>query len=136
MLNRFHSFSPRPALFFLCALLAFCGGCNRGISEPSAPNPATARRYALKGKVISIDKQAATANIDNEPIAGLMGSMVMSYAFKPPAALTPLRPGDSITADVVVQPDNTYWLENVKVTGHSQAPGDKPAAAEKDRRRK
>jgi protein SCO1/2 len=111
----------------LCALLVF-SACNRGTSEPGAASSPSVKRYSLKGKVISIDKNAGTANIDNEPIAGFMDPMVMSYTIKPSAALAQLQPGDSISADVVVQPDNTYWLENVKVTGHSQ-PTDKPTAA-------
>ena len=74
-----------------------------------------------KDKVISIDKNAGTANIDNEPIAGFMDAMIMPYTIKPACLLDQLQPGDSITADVVVEPDK-YWLENVKVTGHSPAP--------------
>jgi hypothetical protein len=35
--------------------------------------------------------------------------------------LDKLAPGDAITADVVVQDDNS-WLENVAVTSHSAAP--------------
>jgi Cu/Ag efflux protein CusF len=90
--------------------------CNRTPSQPLTGNAqSAAKRYSLKGKVISIDKQTGTASISNEPIAGFMDSMVMSYPIKPPAALDQLQPGDSITADVVVQADNTYWLENVKV---------------------
>ncbi len=77
---------------------------------------------------MSIDKQTGMANIDNEPIAGFMDSMVMPYAFKPAAAIDQLQPGDSITADVVVDADK-YWLENVKVTGHSQLPPEKPASS-------
>jgi Cu/Ag efflux protein CusF len=114
----------RPAFLCLFALLAFSAACNRGISQPGTLNPqSAAKHYPLKGKVISIDKQAGTANIDNEPIPGFMDPMVMPYTIKPPAALGQLQPGDSITADVVVEPGK-YWLENVKVTGHS-----KPAAA-------
>jgi protein SCO1/2 len=129
MPNHFKSLESRPALFFLCALLAFSAACTRGPSQPGATTASTAaKRYPLKGKVISIDQQAATANINNEPIPGFMDPMVMPYTIKPPAMLTQLQPGDSITADVVVQPDNTYWLENVKVTGHSKAPADKPTA--------
>jgi protein SCO1 len=128
MPHNLNSFSLRLALFCLCALLACSAACNRGASVPGAPNSPTARRYAFKGKVISIDKQAATANIDNEPITGFMDSMVMPYAIKPATALDQLQPGDSITADVVTQPDGTYWLENVKVTGHSKTPADKPTA--------
>ena len=127
-----NNFKSSSLLFFLCAVLAFSAACNRG---PSSPNSSTAtKRYSLKGKVVSIDKLARAANVDNEPIAGLMDQMTMAYPVKPPDMFDQLQPGDSITADVVVQPDNTYWLENVKVIGHSKAPTGKPAAAgEKDK---
>ncbi|HVI07168.1 MAG TPA: SCO family protein [Candidatus Binatia bacterium] len=106
---------------FVGALLAFGAACNR--SSQSSAN----KRYSLKGKVVSIDKNAGTANIDNEPISGFMDAMVMPYAIQPPAMLAQLQPGDSITADVVVSPDK-YWLENVQITGHSQ-PAAKPASS-------
>ena len=83
----------------------------------AASTQSGAKRYPFKGKVISIDKQAGTANIDNEPIPGFMDSMVMGYAIKPAAVLNQLQPGDTITAEVVVQGDN-YWLENVTVIQH------------------
>ena len=128
MPNKLNSFSSRLALFCLCALLAFSVACNRGPSQPGAANaPTAAKRYPLKGKVISVDRQAGTVNIDNEPIAGFMDPMVMPYTIKPPAALDQLQPGDSITADVVVEPGK-YWLENVQVTGHSKTPAGKPTA--------
>jgi protein SCO1/2 len=102
----------------LCALLAFSSACNRSASPPPVTkDPGGSKRYVLKGKVVSVDKQAGKANINNEPIAGFMDPMVMPYPIKPPATLDQLHPGDSITADVVVDPDK-YWLENVKVTGH------------------
>jgi protein SCO1 len=130
MPNQRKSFVPRLAIFFLCTLLAFSAACNRGPSQPGSTNSSTsAKRYAFKGKVISVDKQAATADIDNEPIAGFMDAMVMPYTIKPPAVLDQLQPGDSITAQVVVAEPGKYWLENVKVTGHSTAPAAKPAAA-------
>ena len=117
MLNKSNSPALRLAALFLSALLAFSAACNR---SPSA------KRYSLKGKVISVDKNAGTANIDSEPIAGFMEAMIMAYSFNPPAAINQVQPGDSITAEVVVDSDK-YWLENVKITGHSQ-PADKPAA--------
>lgn len=129
MPNRFKSFSSRLALFSLCALVAFSAACNRGTAQPGATaSPSTAKRYALKGKVISVDKNAGTADVDNEPISGFMDTMVMPYDVKPPAILGQLQPGDSITADVVVD-SGKYWLEKVKVTGHSTAPAGKPTAA-------
>jgi Cu/Ag efflux protein CusF len=130
MTNKFKSSSPRRALFSLCALLLFSAACNRGPSQPAAANPEpAAKRYAFKGKVVSADKQAGTADIANEPIPDFMDPMVMPYTTKPPAALDQLQPGDSIAADVVVEPGK-YWLENVKVTGHSKPPADKPPAVE------
>jgi protein SCO1/2 len=119
---------PRHALFCLCILLTFTCACNRGKSQPGSANlQSGAKRYALKGKVITVDKNAGTANIDNEPIAGFMDAMIMPYTFKPPTQINQLQPGDSITADVVVDNDK-YWLENVKVTGHSETPASKPTA--------
>jgi protein SCO1/2 len=120
------SCSSRLALLCLCAL-TFCGGCKRS-QTGGAGSQSSLKRYAFKGKVISVDKNAGTANIDNEPISGFMDAMIMPYTIKPSAMLDQLQPGDTITADVVVQADNKYWLENVKVTGHSQAPAGAPTA--------
>src|ERR1039457_1069909 len=119
--------SRRFLLFALCALLTFSVACSRGKSPENATTQSPAKRYALKGKIISVDKNAGTANIDNEPIAGFMDAMIMPYTIKPPSTLDQLQPGDSITADVVVEPDR-YWLENVKVTGHSKALAGTPTA--------
>lgn len=121
-------------LSFIClsALVTFSPGCNRGPAQSGSTSQSAGKRYALKGKVISVDKSAGTANIDNEPVAGFMDQMIMAYPFKPAAALDQLQPGDSITADVVVEEPGKYWLENVKVIGHSTPaqtlPG-KPAAS-------
>jgi len=115
-------------LFALCALLTLAGACNRAKSQPeAATSQSGGKRYPFRGKVVSIDKNANTANIDNEPIAGFMDEMVMSYTFKPPTQIDQLQPGDSITADVVVDSDK-YWLENVKITGHTKPEGAKPTA--------
>lgn len=56
-----------------------------------------------------------------------MDAMIMPYTIKPPSTLDQLHAGDTITADVVVEPDK-YWLENVKVTGHSPLPTGQPTA--------
>jgi Cu/Ag efflux protein CusF len=122
------SVSPGVALLFLCSLLIFPAGCNRGSSHSSAPNSSSGdKHYSFKGKVVSLDKLAGAANIDNEPISGYMDQMTMAYPVKPPAMFDQLQPGDSIAADLIIQPDNKYWLENVKVIGHSQTPAGRPA---------
>ena len=133
MSKRFNSISVHSALCWLCASLVFTVACTSKASQPAASGSSSAaKRYALKGKVISVDKSAGTANIDNEPIAGFMDAMIMSYPFRPATALDQLQPGDSITADVVLEEPGKYWLENVKVVGHStpvEPAGGKPTSS-------
>lgn len=96
------------AVTFICLAIALSTSCNK--------SPATAaKRYHLKGKVVSIDKQGKMANIDSEAIPDFMAAMTMPYTVKPEGELDQLKPGDAITADVVVQ-DEGAWLENIVVT--------------------
>jgi Cu/Ag efflux protein CusF len=130
MPHKLNSSTQRLALLCLFALLAFSAACNRKTTPPGAPNPESpTKRYPLRGKVVSVDKQAGTANINNEPITGFMDPMVMPYPIKPLTALDQLQSGDSIAADVVVVEPGKYWLENVKVIGHEKAPAAKPSAS-------
>ena len=98
-------------LTFICLAVALSTSCNK------TPTMA-AKRYHLKGKVVSIDKQGKMANIDSEAIPDFMGAMTRPYNVKPESQLDQLKPGDAITADVVVQ-DEKAWLENIIVTGHT-----------------
>jgi protein SCO1 len=118
------SISPRLTWICLWLCLFLAVACNRGQSG-GGRHP---KRYSLKGTVISVDKNAGTANVSNQPIPGFMDAMVMPYTIKPASTLDQLQPGDSIIADVVVGPDQ-YWLENVKVTGHAQLPASKKPTA-------
>jgi len=103
------------AVTFICLAIALSTSCNK------TPTMA-AKRYHLKGKVVSIDKQGKMANIDSEAIPDFMSAMTMPYNVKPESQLSQLKPGDAITADVVVQ-DEKAWLENVAVI--SEAPASK-----------
>jgi Cu/Ag efflux protein CusF len=103
--------------FILLAFLAvgisvfvWLAGCN-------SPKPAAqqgARRYALQGRVVSIDKASQQVVVDHETIPGFMMAMTMGYAVKDSLLLDSLSPKDQITADVVVN-GNDYWLENIVV---------------------
>jgi Cu/Ag efflux protein CusF len=102
--------------------------CNKDSAQPTVtiPRPVSpvAKRYHLKGKVVSVDRQAKMVNVDAEAIPDFMGAMTMPYTVKPETELDKLSPGDAITADVVAQ-DDKYWLENITVTGHSAPPASK-----------
>src|SRR5215470_7179418 len=101
------------AVTFICLAIALSTSCNKAPTE-------AAKRYHLKGKVVSIDKQAKMANIDSEAIPGFMDAMTMPYTVKPESELEQLKPGDAITANVVVQ-DESAWLEKVVVTDQADA---------------
>ena len=108
------------ALAFICLAIALSTSCNKSSPAPATQQDATpaAKRYHLKGKVVSIDKKSKMANIDSEAIPGFMDAMTMPYQLKPESELDKLKPGDSVTGDIVMQDENS-WLENVVVTGYS-----------------
>ena len=79
--------------------------------------------YELKGTVISVDKGHQQAVINHQAIPGFMEAMTMGYTVKDDPALEQMKPGDHITARVVVAPHNMY-LDKVVITqkdGQAQA---------------
>lgn len=117
-------YQPAAVIAIVAALLMVSSACNRAQkqaeSAPSSVQASTAKRYHMKGKVVSVDKESKMAIIDGEAIPGFMDAMTMPYLVKPESELEKLAPGDQITADVVVQ-DDRGWLENIVVTGHAPA---------------
>jgi protein SCO1 len=105
-------------LLFLMTLV-YCNKTPNQATAQSSGNTA-AKRYHLKGTIVSIDKPSKMAIINGEAIPGFMEAMTMPYQVKPESQLDKLAPGDAITADVVVQDDNG-WLENIVVTRHAGA---------------
>jgi len=113
---------PRVLLLvILAAVLAGLGACTKTKSPPM-------KRFPFTGRVISIDQGSQSAVIDGDAIPGFMDAMAMTYKIKDAGALKKLSVGDQIAADVVVANED-YWLENVKVTGHTTPAPDKPAAS-------
>ena len=129
-------------LILLTGLACGIAGCSKPAPPAATPaataTSASAKRYHLVGKVVSVDQQQASVMVDGQEITGFMSAMTMPYPVHDPKALAALAPGDEITADVVVATDGTY-LENIVVTKkagssstaqpggatHSPQPGDK-----------
>ena len=115
---------PLLASLLILSILSF-SACRK-------QTPKASKRYPFTGRVISVDAQDQSALINNDLIPGFMDPMAMSYKFKPASALNQIKPGDTISADLVNNEssnDNagsSYWLENVKVTAHAAT---SPAAA-------
>ena len=103
----------RYIILFLSVILLFTA-CKKG--ETSPPTSAEAKRYTLKGKVISVDKAKKTAKIEHAEIKGYMPAMTMDFPIRADWIWEDLKPGAEISsADLVV--DETakepYWLENI-----------------------
>ena len=71
---------------------------------------ANEKRYAIKGKVIAVDKSDRTATISHEDIVGYMPAMTMPFKIKNDADLEMMKPGDQITGTLVVD-DLSSWIE-------------------------
>jgi len=84
-----------------------------------------ARRYEVRGQILGLDPARREVLVNHEDIPGFMPAMTMSYKVQDPALLEGKRPGDLITATLVVEEVDGY-LSTLTTTGH--APLDTPPA--------
>ena len=84
-------------------------------------------RYPFKGKVISVNKEAKTVNVQHEDIPGLMPGMTMDFPVKEDWVWGDLVPGAEIRAELVVdkQAKDPYWLEKIGILA-APIPGQEP----------
>ncbi|HEY9282711.1 MAG TPA: SCO family protein [Pyrinomonadaceae bacterium] len=104
---RKHIRSPFPLAFVLLLLASF--GC--GQTEA----PAEAKRYELKGTIVSFDKNQRQVIVAHEDIPGLMEAMTMPFTLKDEAAYDVMKPGAKIQATLAVSGERS-WLENPIIT--------------------
>ncbi len=101
--------------YFILLLSAFLflSACKAPADTPSA----SAKRYPLKGRVVSVDKAAKKARIDHEKIDGFMDAMTMDFPVRADWVWEDLVPGSEIRAELVV--DTTakepFWIENIGI---------------------
>ncbi len=102
----------RFTLLFL-SLILFFTSCQKPADNASA----NAKRYTIKGKVVSVDRIAKKAKIDHEAIEGYMEAMTMDFPIHADWVWDDLKPGSQIRAELVV--DNAakdpYYLENIGI---------------------
>jgi protein SCO1/2 len=111
--------------FLILICLISSVACTRPAPPVASSAPAAqpaAKRYHLTGRVRSTDKRGNSVMIDGDAIPDFMGAMTMPYTVKDLTLLDKLTRGDKITADVVVQGDDS-WIENVVVVGHAAPAG-------------
>src|SRR5512146_1339548 len=95
------------------------------------------RHYTVDGKVLAVNKDKKTLTIAHKEIQGLMGAMTMDYSVNDGSVMRQAKPGDHITASLVMDPAGAY-LESVTLTStgtpieastnplHEPLPGDVP----------
>lgn len=79
-----------------------------------APEP---KRYEVRGQILSFDPQRKEVVVDHEDIEGFMPAMVMPYQVQDATLLEGKKPGDMVTATLVVEEVN-YYLTTLTTTGH------------------
>ncbi len=99
-------------------LLASCG------TRPQE----TTLRYAVRGKVISVDKDARRVTVAHEEIPGFMAAMTMPFAIRDEWPFRVLAPGQEISATLVVEAGRS-WLEEITVVQQAPAGASAPVAA-------
>ncbi|HMV52000.1 MAG TPA: SCO family protein [Blastocatellia bacterium] len=93
---------------FVCLSLSACKN-----SPPKASDGA--KRFEVKGKVVSADKGEHKVTIQHEEIKGYMDAMTMPFTLLDDWVYSELKPGAQIQATLVVDQGRT-WLENPVVT--------------------
>ncbi len=106
--NQFTSFI---CLSFLLLGLAFAG-CSKSESPKASDG---AKRFELKGKVVSADQAEHKVTIEHEEIPGYMEAMTMPFTLLDDWVYSELKPGALIQATLVVDQNRT-WLENPVVS--------------------
>jgi protein SCO1/2 len=103
-------------------LLIGAAGCGspKPAEQPAVQQTQGPRRYALTGRVVSIDKPKLQVTVDGADIPGFMMAMTMGYSVKNANLLDPLSAEDQIKADVVVNGEDAY-LENIVVVKKADA---------------
>lgn len=83
------------------------------------------RRYEIKGRVVSVDRNARQVILAHEEIPGFMKAMTMGFKVKDDAALEMMKPGDHVSAILALDPEGGY-LENPVI---NKASGTQPEAS-------
>jgi protein SCO1 len=115
----------RYLIFILFSVLLFTACPGSASQETDATGDL--KRYELRGKVLSFNKDTKIASIEHEEIPGYMEAMTMDFEIrKPEWAWEAITPGAVVNGDLVVDnPNGKYWLE---VKGIVEAPSDNAAS--------
>lgn len=126
----FITLKGRALLFSALLLISLASLSCRGSGGDTAAS-ANAKRYDLKGKVVSVDKAENRVSVAHEEIPGYMDAMTMPFAVRKNDywALDVLKPGDKLSAVLVVD-GGLSWIENLVITQEGAATTASPEKTE------
>jgi protein SCO1 len=84
-------------------------------------NPTDAKRFELKGKVVSVEPEKQLVTIAHEEVKNYMPGMTMPFTLRDKDYLKEIQSGDDITATLVVDGSQS-WLEDVVISRQSGEP--------------
>jgi len=76
--------------------------------------PAPVKHYAIQAEVIAVDVPKKRVTLKHGDIPGLMPAMTMDYLVADEKQIEALKPGDKISADLVIG-ENVGHLEKIVV---------------------
>lgn len=94
------------------AVLASCA--------PAAP-PLEADRYPIEGQLLGVQLDTGQVVLKHGEVVGYMAAMTMPFPVDDRTALRERRPGDLVTATLVVEPSR-YYLEGLQFRGTAPLP--------------
>jgi protein SCO1/2 len=113
----------------LFSSLLFTASCRTSQTQSSNAS-AEAKRYALKGTVVAVDKAKKKATVKHEEIPGYMDAMTMDFPIREDWVWEDLTAGADIFAELVVDNDG-YWLEKIGIVA-APNPNQPPIPARED----
>jgi Cu/Ag efflux protein CusF len=91
-----------------------------GAACHARPEP-PAKRYALHGTILAVDRGGGRLVVQHDTIPGFMAAMTMSYPVGSAQNFDVLENGDEIRADVVIGGDGRAQLEQITVLRRAKA---------------
>jgi len=82
---------------------------------------APVKHYAIQAEVISVDVPKKMLTVKHGDIPGLMPAMTMDYLVADEKQIAALKPGDKISADLVIG-ENVGHLEKIVLVEKAAAP--------------
>jgi len=118
------------SMLLLLLLVLLAASCQTPTTDDAQAPPkegaaATPQRYALHGKVVSLNAENKIAAIDHQEIVGWMGAMTMEFPVKEQSEWEKLQVGEQINATVFVD-DSGFHLGEIEVVPAAATEGQTP----------